>query len=130
MPDISQIIDANWLATILSTVFSLYIFLLSVPILFFQTFMPEDVRDIYNKRFQKEQNKKIDKFRLWVILFSIFLANHLLKYILERYLPSFSLIKEDLDFVFIGIDIFILVCFILFSGQSFLFQSFCFSKDK
>jgi hypothetical protein len=46
----TEILDADWLSTIDSIVITGFVFLLGVPLLIFQTFLPEGVKDVFNKR--------------------------------------------------------------------------------
>lgn len=46
----TEILDSNWLSTIDSIVITGFVFLLGVPLLIFQTFLPEGVKDVFNKR--------------------------------------------------------------------------------
>ena len=55
------VIDNNWLTTALSIAASAYIFLLGVPTIIFQTYMPEELREIYIKR--KETRKSLDSLK-------------------------------------------------------------------
>lgn len=45
-----KVIDENWLTTLVTIVTSSYIFLLGVPMLIAQTFLPEEIREMYSKR--------------------------------------------------------------------------------
>jgi hypothetical protein len=45
-----EFLDSNWLTAILGAAVSAYIFLMGLPSLFFQTFLPEEQREILSKR--------------------------------------------------------------------------------
>ena len=47
----SDLLDGNWLSAIDSIVITIFVFLLGVPLLIFQTFLPDGVKDVYNRRF-------------------------------------------------------------------------------
>ena len=55
------VIDNNWLTSVLSIAASAYIFLLGIPTLISQTYMPEELREIYIKR--KDTRKNLDSLR-------------------------------------------------------------------
>lgn len=66
------VIDNNWLTTILSIAASAYIFLLGVPTLIFQTYLAEELREIYSKRETTKRNflalRKLGVFLIGIIV--------------------------------------------------------------
>ena len=85
MTQINNIIDPNWLATLLSIVFAIYIFLLTIPILFFQTFLPEGIREIYNARNRNRGDlSRINRLAIWVVVFACILQNYSVNYLLDQ----------------------------------------------
>ena len=69
------VIDNNWLTTILSIAASAYIFLLGVPTIIFQTYMPEELREIYIKR--RDTSKSLSSLRRlgWLLFLMIFVVS-------------------------------------------------------
>src|SRR5262245_12941738 len=77
-------LESHWLSTILESVFAIFIFLLGIPLLFAHVFMPEELRELYNKRFEIDHTKKIRRFIIWTVSFVLIFSNHLVKDIIEH----------------------------------------------
>ncbi len=82
------IMDPNWLGTVIEISITLFIFLLGVPALVFQTFVPGNLRKIYNERIGKKYINSLFVYAFMILLFLIFPANHGVYYILKNLFPS------------------------------------------
>lgn len=81
--EITSFLDTHWLSTILDSVFAIFIFLLGIPLLFAHVFMPEELRELYNRRFRNTHLRKIKGFIIWTVLFALIFSNHLIKNLIE-----------------------------------------------
>lgn len=108
MMDFDCIVDANWITTILSMSFGLYIFVLGIPTLILQTFIPEEIRELYNRVVLK--GDIIGKKWYWVVILFLIVVieNHgLIEFILKHknihvglYLLVISLLAFILSVIF------------------------------
>jgi hypothetical protein len=99
-----RVIDENWLTTLVTIVTSSYIFLLGVPMLIAQTFLPEEIRELYSKRptTQKEV-LKIRKLGIWALVYAV------CAYFFNITFPYCFISKEPVEYIHNGKLIFILV---------------------
>lgn len=63
-----ELLDSNWISTILSIAFTLVIFILGIPLLFIQTYVPENLRKYYLEL--PEYKSQVHLFK-WIFLFLI-----------------------------------------------------------
>jgi hypothetical protein len=70
-----DILDSSWIANILSISFSMVIFLLGIPILFIQTYVPEDLRKYYYQLGLKDA-KFLKSYAILLLLAILFFGNH------------------------------------------------------
>jgi len=131
--EISALLDENWLSAILGIVFSLFIFLLGVPTVFFQTFLPEDIRHIYNKRIGKNEKKTII-FLCFIVIILTITVNHGIKFFLKEKLDNSTnnpaeqeYIKSCIKFYYAYVLI-IFIAFLVFINRIFL--RFIFVKEN
>ncbi len=90
-PSDMNLLDPAWIANILSISFTIVVFLLGLPMLFLQTFVPEELRKHYRKL--QHDDKKATKIVAWLLLMAILIfGNHGVKYLLETQIPSTYLV--------------------------------------
>lgn len=99
--------ESHWISTILESVFAIYIFLLGIPSLFAHIFMPEEFRELYTRRFKQIHYRKLQIFTVWVVLFIVFFANHLVKNLIVRYVN-----QEEVEKVLLSLNVITLILFI------------------
>ncbi len=109
--NIDSILDSHWLSTILETVYAIFLFLLGIPLLITHVFMPEEIRELYNRRIGKSHKKQIAVFSVWVIVFTLFSANHFWKNWVTLYINDHKISERILTvFFLITIFLFVLYC--------------------
>lgn len=121
-----EILSPHWLSTILEIVCTVFIFLLGLPFLISHIFLPEEVRDIYNKKMGAEHLKDTIYFFYWVLAFLIFFCNHFLKGVIETYFP-----KDLVEGTLITYNLLTLIAFIIFFIEVNIYiKNFFFSKNN
>lgn len=93
-----DLLDSAWIANILSISFTIVVFLLGLPMLFLQTFVPEELRKHYRKL--QHDDKKATKIIAWLLLMTILIfGNHGIKYLLEtQILETYTVHIHGSDF--------------------------------
>lgn len=87
-------LDANWTSAILELHFGVFFFLLGIPSLVFQTFIPEELRKVYVYCFKKDEIISLLVFFFWTITSLWFISDGVdffPKYILFYYVSDLSL---------------------------------------
>ena len=132
----SDFLDTQWLASAVAIAVTYIVFIMGMPALMFQTFIPESFRNIYNERF----NWKWEKFfkRKLIILLILFLisdrtiSHHISTNISEsiatildsrKYTCCKDVIQEVIEAV-LALLIFIIIAYIQFQGYWHLRDNF------
>lgn len=111
------LLDSNWLVTLSSILVTVYVFVLGVPVLVQQTFLPEKLREIANRHdhFKKELNG-LKRIGLTVIAFVLLFGNPACKYVYYTSVP-----KEKLPYLLIPLHLAGMLFFVLVNYRIFTF---------
>lgn len=78
-----ELLDSNWISNVLSITFTLVIFLLGIPVLFVQTYVPESLRKYYLElAAYKEQAKQFKLIFFILLIFIIFIGNQGVRFLI------------------------------------------------
>jgi hypothetical protein len=132
---INDFLDANWIANVLSISFTLVVFLLGVPIIFMQTYIPEELRAFYET---DEHKRKLRYSALLLLPIVFFFGNHGFIYFINKTMPdefSFKLSENNIliihkQIIKIFYYFFCLFFFVFFPMKFLVFSRKAFSWKK
>ncbi len=125
--DYVSILDPNWISTLLSVISTLFIFLLSIPILFFQTFLPEDIRELYGKYSSTQHLRKFSLFKNLLLVCLVIFGNHGIIFIIKNFIVDSYCYKNTIIIIYYFICLFFLVYYCVYTYRYFI--DFVFKKE-
>jgi hypothetical protein len=126
------LLNDEWFASAVGIAITFVVFVMGIPALLFQTFIPESYRSIYNKRLGSEWRRSLTKHLGLVLL--LFILSHsgiigagfwFLNYLFCIWLPTFG--KETTCFfaeIVYSATILILLVIVLIRGYEYLLKNF------
>ena len=122
--EINEIVGQDWLIGMFGIVISIYLFLLTLPIIFTHNALQEEMRELYTKYFMVDEMKKYHKFTCTIIYFFFLLGTHIVLYIIQNEFSGSSLNYALMLYdIVITISMILYIIFILRNIRTLVYQN-------